>query len=272
MSAAPGRSRASSHRSAQGECTPVNTLALQQQALLDTLFQRPGSDGAARARQALDTWLVPHNGRGLAAYQSNGHALAERTLQAAYPVITAMLGEQNLAPLARQLWHRQPPVRGDLAHWGGAFASCLEHEEQLAHLPWLADVARVEWALHGASGASDAQTDAGSFARLANEDPQGLTLALAPGAAVFTSAWPIASLVTAHREGQPDLDAAADRLRNGVGESAVVWRQGLRPCVAGCTAAEARWLGALLQGWPVPDALTQATACDDSCDLSTWLA
>ncbi|MGE4237241.1 hypothetical protein, partial [Hydrogenophaga sp.] len=71
---------------------------------------------------------------------------------------------------------------------------------------------------------------------------------------------------------QPDLDAAADRLRNGVGESAVVWRQGLRPCGAGCTAAEARWLGALLQGWPVPDALTQATACDDSCDLSTWLA
>ncbi|MCV0439348.1 MAG: DNA-binding domain-containing protein [Hydrogenophaga sp.] len=250
----------------------MNTLALQQQALLDALFQRPGGEGAARARQTLDAWLAPHAGRGLAAYQANGHALAERSLMAAYPVITQLIGQENMAPLARALWHRHPPVRGDLAHWGEALPLFLQHEEQLAHLPWLADVARIEWALHQAGGAPDAQTDAGSFARLADEDPQGLTLALAPGTAVFTSTWPVASLVTAHREGQPRLDEVARRLRDGVGESAVVWRQGMRPCAAGCTAAAAIWLGALLQGGPVPDALNRATACDDAFDLSAWLA
>lgn len=250
----------------------MNTLALQQQALLDALFQRPAGEGAARAQQALDAWLAPHTGRGLAAYQANGHALAERSLQAAYPVITEMIGHQNLAPLARELWHRHPPVRGDLAHWGEALPTFLQHAEQLAHLPYLADVARVEWALHQAGGAPDAQADMGSFARLANEDPQGLTLSLAPGTAVFTSTWPVASLVTAHRDGQPGLDELAARLRDGVGESAVVWRQGLRPCAAGCSTAEAAWLGALLQGRPVLDALNRATACGDAFDLSAWLA
>lgn len=249
----------------------MNALARQQEALLAALFERPGSGAAAQARETLDAWLAPHTGRGLMAYQANGHALAERSLPAAYPVIAELIGSENCAPLARELWHRHPPARGDLAHWGDALPAFLQDHPQLADLPYLTDVARVEWALHQAAGAPDADTDLASFARLTSEDPQGLTLALAPGTAVFTSPWPVASLITAHRDGQPSLAEVGERLQAGVGEAAVVWRQGLRPCVAGCSLAVAALLGALLQGQPLPDALN-ATAGDDAFDLSTWLA
>ncbi|WP_439606798.1 HvfC/BufC family peptide modification chaperone [Hydrogenophaga sp.] len=249
----------------------MNALALQQQALLAALFERPGSGAAAQAREALDALLTPHTGRGLMAYQANGHALAERSLHAAFPVIAALIGQDNFAPLARELWHHHPPAHGDLARWGDTLPAFLQDHPQLADLPWLADVARVEWALHQAAGAPDEDTDLAGFARLTGEDPQGLTLALAPGTAVFTSRWPVASLVTAHRDGQPGLAEVAERLRAGVGEAAVVWRQGLRPCVAGCSPAVAALLGALLQGLPLPDALN-ATAGDDAFDLSAWLA
>jgi hypothetical protein len=249
----------------------MSALALQQQALLATLFERPGSAALAQAREALDTLLTPHTGRGLRAYQANGHALAERSLQAAYPVIAELIGHENFDPLARELWHSHPPERGDLAHWGDALPDFLQAHEQLAGLPYLADVARVEWALHLAAGAPDAPTDAASFARLANEDLQHLTLVLAPGTAVFTSRWPVASLITAHRDGQPDLVEVSARLRDGLGESALVWRQGLRPRVAGCPAPVAQLLGALLRGLPLPGAWN-AIASDEPFDLSTWLA
>jgi hypothetical protein len=73
--------------------------------------------------------------RGLKSYQANGHALAQRALQAAYPVVAQLLGEESFADLARALWHAQPPIRGDIAHWGGGLAVFLEASAQLRKSP-----------------------------------------------------------------------------------------------------------------------------------------
>jgi hypothetical protein len=252
----------------------MTALAHQQQALLEALFTQPG------VCPALDAWLQPHTERGLMAYRANGHALAERSLRATYPVIAELLGDENLAPLARELWHQHPPTRGDLAHWGDALPGFLRQHPQLTDLPYLADVAHIEWALHRAAGAPDADLDTASFARLSSEDPQHLALRLAPGTAVFTSPWPVASLVGAHRptdadlhgDTPPSLQQAAERLRDGVGESAVVWRQGLRPCMRACTRAEATLLQATLGGASLPEALDAIASQDHELDLATWLA
>ena len=207
---------------------------------------------------------------------SQGHALAERSLRATYPVMAELLGDENLAPLARELWHQHPPTRGDLAQWGDALPGFLQRHEQLTDLPYLADVAHLEWALHRAAGEPDAGLDTASFARLSSEDPQHLALRLAPGTSVFTSRWPVASLVAAHRpgegDGQPSLQEAAERLRDGVGESAVVWRRGLRPCMRACTRAEATLLRATLRGDSLPDALNAIATQGNDFDLATWLA
>jgi hypothetical protein len=264
MSAASGHAEVS----AQGGSAPANTLLLQQQSLLDALFARPGSTHASSAMQHLHALLEPQAARGLAAYQANGHALAGRSLLGAYPVIAQLLGVDNFQALARDLWHHHPPVCGDLARWGGALPAFLANNEQLAELPYLADVARVEWALHQAAGAADALADLHSFARLSHEDPVALTLVLAPGTALINSGWPVVSLVSAHTENQPSLAEAGQRVRDRVGETAVVWRQGLRPCVAACPAHTHGVLQALLAGATLPDALDRAGA---GFDFSDWL-
>ena len=246
----------------------MNTLMLQQQSLLDALFAHPGSTQASSALQHLHTLLEPQAARGLMAYQANGHALAERCLLATYPVIAQLLGQDNFAALARDLWHRQPPHCGDLAQWGDALPAFLADNDQLTEVPYLADVARVEWALHRAAGAADAQPDLHSFARLSTEDPQALTLALAPGTVLISSAWPVVSLVTAHTDNEPSLAEAGQRLRDRVGETALVWRQGLRPCVAACPADALGVLQALLAGAALPDALGFA---GPDFDFSNWL-
>ena len=246
----------------------MNTLMLQQQSLLDALFARPGSPQATSALHQLNTWIEPRASRGLMAYQANGHALAERCLPAAYPVVAQLIGQDSVHALARDLWHRHPPVGGDLAQWGDALPAFLSDNEQLAEARYLADVARVEWALHRAASAPDAEADLPSFGRLSTEDPESLTLWLAPGTALIPSDWPVVSLVTAHTTGGPTLAEAGQRLRDRLGETALVWRQGWRPCVVACPTSALGMLQALLHGAALTDALGRATA---DVDFSDWL-
>ncbi|WP_300654875.1 DNA-binding domain-containing protein [Hydrogenophaga sp.] len=246
----------------------MNTLMLQQQSLLDALFARPGSPQAAGAVHHLNTWIEPRASRGLMAYQANGHALAERCLPAAYPVVAQLIGQDSVHALARDLWHRHPPVGGDLAQWGDALPAFLSDSDQLADVPYLADVARVEWALHRAASAPDADPDLPSFGRLSTEDPESLTLWLAPGTALIPSDWPVVSLVTAHTSGEPTLAEAGQRVRDRVGETALVWRQGWQPCVAACPANALGLLRALQRGAALTEALGEAPA---DFDFSDWL-
>jgi hypothetical protein len=204
---------------------PPSSLAQQQQALLQALLVRPGTAHADTAgTQLLDLLDArsPQTARGLAAYQANGHALAERSLLAAFPVIAALIGGDNFALLARDLWHSHPPRCGDLAQWGDALPGFVRSNQQLADAPYLGDVAHAEWALHRAAGAADTEPDLPSFARLGQEDPKGLALTLAPGTAVIASPYPVASLITAHLFETPRQAEAARRAM--AGEHALVWR------------------------------------------------
>ncbi|NBX20829.1 MAG: hypothetical protein EBR58_05375, partial [Betaproteobacteria bacterium] len=75
----------------------MSTLAQQQQALVAALFDWPAENAMKNiAARAMDP-----GARGLKAYQSNAHALAERALQAAYPVLTQLLGVESMGDLAR---------------------------------------------------------------------------------------------------------------------------------------------------------------------------
>lgn len=245
----------------------MTQLARQQQALLAALWERRPADAMARlAGLALPG---PLGERGLRAYRSNGRALAERALAAAYPAVAALLGEENFAAVAQQLWLAAPPVRGDLALWGDALPRWIESEADLAREePYLADVARVEWALHQAATAADATLDADSFASLQTQDPARLTLLLAPGTWYLASDWPVVTLVAAHTGGAPPVDEAARRLQAGVAEAALVWREGLQPRLRALAADEVPFVAALCQRRSLADALDSAPALA----FDAWLA
>ena len=88
---------------------------------------------------------------------------------------------------------------------------------------------------------------------------------------LVASAWPVASLVLAHRQGTPDLATVGARLRLGERENALVWRPQWRPGLRACSDAEATLLQALLRGANLPDALEAASATDPAFDLGQWL-
>lgn len=241
----------------------MTSLAHQQQALLDTLF----SSSAPNTIKLVASYAGATAARGLKAYQTNAHLLAERALQATFPVLIQLIGVDNLPGLARAFWHAHPPQRGDLAQWGADLPAFIQASEPLAIEPYLADIAAVEWALHRCSTSPDQPADHPSFGLLMQHDPLELQLQLAPGCAVFSSAWPVASILGAHLSQTPSFDDVRERFRAGRGESILVWREAYRPRVREAIGGEVAWVTCLLQGGALGEALDAAP----DLDFNAWL-
>lgn len=273
----------------------MSTLAAQQQALVAALFASPtacaGQIGREFSKFIADKPFVSSE-RGLKAYQSNGRMLAERVLVAAYPVVTAIVSADSMGQLARALWHAHPPHVGDLAWWGGGLAHFMAHSPQLADVPWLPDVARLEWALHTAHAAADVAPDLASLALLTQPDAHTLTLRLAAATQVLALDWTVGRIVVAHQlaladdrsahalspeasggdaAGQchPALAALGDTWATHTPEHQVVWRHGYRPMCQRVSPEEAMFVQALVSGCNLGDALD--TMQGRSFDFAAWL-
>ena len=260
------------------------TLAQQQQALLAQLFE-PRRSAETSQKDSLGTSQsrltenpseanVAFHARGLLAYQSNGLELANRALAGAYPVMQQLIGEEAFAALAAALWQAHPPQRGDLAQWGDTLAQFVSHSAQLAEEAYLPDVARAEWALQQLKTAPDEQADLASLQYLMTTDPAQIRLCIAQTAQGLESRWPLASIWLAHQpqtpgsgvENPPGLEQVGALIRQGVAQTALVWRDGHRPRLREALPGEPGFLAALRQG----ESLEQAMQ-NTPLDFSAWL-
>lgn len=213
---------------------------------------------------------VEVSNRGLAAYRANALANAERALVSTYRVIAQLMGEENFSFLSRDFLRKFPPQRGDQAQWGEKLGAFLAQAPQLSSMPFLADVAHLEWALHTCAGERDQAQDVQSFAALTAHVPRDLLFNLAPGARALPSAHPAADIHLAHRDPTDRfaLNAALDLLRGGVGQTALVWRQGFVPRVRVLHPNEQAFVYALLAGQTLAEGLD---AAHRDFDFSNWL-
>jgi hypothetical protein len=259
----------------------MNAEALRQQALLQSLWRVadqplvthvPQAQGCARLAAAAGAV------RGLQAYQASAGALAERALAAAYPTVQQLLGADSFAGLARTLWAQQPPQQGDMALWGAGLASFISTAAALASEPYLADVAKLEWAVHLAHTSADSSS-APDLEALATEDPAGLWLHTRPGTALVSSPHPVLSIWLAHQAAdstEPATEASDNQRYAAVQaafakqrpEHALVHRSGWRVQVLPLPAQHAAFTMAVLAAVPLGAALDQAGA---GFDFEAWL-
>jgi hypothetical protein len=259
---------------------------LRQQGLLRAL------NGAGRA--AVQGWTAQPSRqrhdleRGLQAYLANAAASAERALAARHPTVQQLMGDEAFAALARHLWRLQPPRRGDLAQWGHGLPDFIATNEQLAGEPYLADVARLDAAVHEAEQALDATADPASLILLTERDADAVTLRLAPGCACIDSPHPLAAIWQAHHGvtsdtalGAPGDDrfaavrqafaqAAARPDPQALLESAWVWREGWTVHVQALAPAGGAFVRALADGASLARALDLAQAVGPF-DFEAWL-
>jgi len=244
--------------------------ALRQQMLLRALWHdaRPG---------VVAGWTRDGDrfARGLQAYQANAGALAERALAAAYPTVMQLLGDESFAGLSRAFWHRHPPLLGDVARWGAELPAFVAAAEQLAEEAYLADVARLDWAVHCAHTAADGPPAPVGLHLLAQADPAGLWLHLQPGTAVVASPHPVVSIWQAHHitsvDGTDRFGPVREALAAQQAEVALVHRQGWRVQVMALPAADQVFVQAVLAGQPLATALAASSETTVDFDFERWL-
>lgn len=192
----------------------------------------------------------------LSVYRATSAANAVAALRLAFPVCAQITGDDFFEALARRYRDACPSSDGDLNRYGAGFPAFLDGFAPVSALPYLPDVARLEWAVHEASTAADAEpADGRLFAGLDADALAQARLRFVPGFALLDSAWPVADIWLAHVD---DADALA-RIDLTAAQHAAVWREGWQVRVAALAPAPyALWL-ALRRREPV--AAAWATAC-----------
>ncbi|MDE2082781.1 MAG: putative DNA-binding domain-containing protein [Burkholderiales bacterium] len=188
-----------------------------------------------------------------------------------FPVTQELVGVEFFRAMAARFVRQAPPRSRILAHYGGGgFAGFIEGFEPARPLPYLADMARLEFARVRAYHAADAEPVAAEVVGRAlgcDERIGELRLVGAPSLAAVDSGHPVVSLWAAH---QGDGDLAAIDVDQP--EAALVLRPALDVLVLKCPAGAATFVVALQDGLALGDAAERAAARAPAFDLAASLS
>lgn len=199
-------------------------------------------------------------------YRNNVTASLLRVLQAAFPVTQRLVGAEFFAAMAVEFLRAHPPRTRMMMLYGAEFPAFLAGFPPVAHLGYLADVARIEQALRESYHAADAAPLAAD--RLAALPPDAFVsarLSFAPSLRLIRSDWPALSIWQANQG-----DAASPLGASGR-ENLVILRQGYDPAPHALTPGMAGILAALAGGQPLGLALEAAQTETDLTALLTLL-
>jgi hypothetical protein len=237
-------------------------------ALLDAQRRFAGALRGAAGESAMLPLLAGDDERNralLGIYRGNSVASAHAALTLAYPVCRMLTGDDYFAGLARGHWAESPSRDGDLNRYGAGFADFLTRFEPVRALPYLPDLARLEWSVHVAMSAADATPLGGeAFARLDADALAAVRLRPVPGFALHDSPWPVADIWLQH---QPEAGGTLD-IDLSAAQCAVVWRDGFRVRVAALDRGMHLFWTDIAGGAALGEAWASASAHDAGFDLA----
>lgn len=181
-----------------------------------------------------------------AVYRNNVVISLIDALADTFPVVQQLVGEDFFHAMAREHARKHPPTSPVLAFYGQDFPDFIASFEAAASLPYLADVARLEWAYVCAFHAADVPplpTQA-LAERLSQPERLAVTrLRFAPAVHLIRSNHAVISIWQAHQ--LEEEEAAIDPTR---AEAALVVRPELAVQIVPLSAASADFLSELMVG------------------------
>jgi putative DNA-binding protein len=125
-------------------------------------------------------------------YRNNVVASLIDAMQIAFPVINKLIGDVFFKTMAGIYVRKHPPSSPLLMFYGESFPAFLEGFKHVAHLPYLADVARLELARRRCYHAADTvPIEADLLAEIAPEVLMTSTFTLSPALELLSSRYPI---------------------------------------------------------------------------------
>jgi hypothetical protein len=200
-------------------------------------------------------------------YRNNVVVSLVDALKATFPAVQRLVGEEYFVAVAKAYIDEHPPLVPVLLRYGESFGDFLDGFPSASGVPYLGDVARLEWARINALHAPDAEP-AGieTLSGIPESRLESVILIPHPSLAVIFSRWPAASLWAASL----DPDAAGD-VDLGAPEQVAVLRPALEVAVRALPPGVGVFLDGLGRGSRLGDAAQQAMDAVEEFDLAAGL-
>ncbi len=207
--------------------------------------------------------------RRLQIYRNNLFESLTQALAAVYPVVAQLVGDDFFRQVARRFVLAHPLAAGNLHGFGRELPAVLAALPSATELPYLADVAALEWAWHEVyHEAGCVPLQPAQLGEVPAAQQMDLGLKFVPAARLVASAYPVLHIWQAH---QPhDADAGANEFTVSLDEGGIrllVLRRALEIEFVLLGEAEDVWLRAFASGSALAQATLVAFECDPAFDL-----
>ncbi|NOD82936.1 DNA-binding domain-containing protein [Ruegeria sp. HKCCD6119] len=230
-----------------------------------SVFRAAMMDASAPVPEGLLDAQAQPAGRRFSVYRNNVAVSLTEAMHQAFPVITKLLGPQNMDGLAGIFLRQHPPSSPLMMFYGEAFPEFLAEMQQLSHLGYLPDVARLELALRKSYHAADSQPAPADALAVDPEQVMRARLRFAPAMRVVRSDWPIHAIWRFNTEtNAPKPDARA--------EDVLITRPEFDPVAQLLPAGGADWIAHMQGGDMIGEAFEKTAAAQPEFDLGTTLA
>ncbi|MEM8643687.1 MAG: DNA-binding domain-containing protein [Pseudomonadota bacterium] len=224
------------------------------------------------AEAAVPVTLLHRDGRAparrFAVYRNNVYAGLINTLEGRFPATAKLVGEDFFRAMCREYVEGTPPVSAVLLNYGADFPDFIGGFPPASAVPYLADVARIEWAWHAAYHAADAEPLSQEALTVLGARAEATAFKLHPSASVVRSRYPVITIwELTVRDGEDE----PVRLPAG-GEDALVLRPALQVEVRRLPPGGASFIEALMAGDTLQDAAVEAASHEPAFDLAANLA
>jgi hypothetical protein len=205
----------------------------------------------------------------LSIYRHNVFSNLRGALSDLYPIIENVVGKAFFAAMADYFIRVTPSCSGDLNLFGAEFAAFIKAYTPASDLPYLVDVAKMEWAWHCAFHAADANAlDLARLASVPAESHALLKFKLHPSAQLLASPFPLFDI---WRVNQPEYEGDMQLDWKTAGDHLLVFRPDVEVEMRQLDAASFAFLSALCEGHTLEVAASNGFAVDEQFPLQTKL-
>ena len=203
----------------------------------------------------------------LRVYRRSCNETQTAALRATYPAVLALMGEAFFDQTASGYQKTHPSRSGNLQAFGEAFAEYLEGLSGFRALPYVSDVARLEWLRQQAILAPDAaSTGREDIADVIRKAAESMRIVLHPSLQLVDSRFPVLTIWSyALRPTDENL------VLGNAGEHVVLWREEGEVAMGVVDPASFACINALAHGLTVADARSAAASLDAGFDLEACI-
>jgi Putative DNA-binding domain len=199
-------------------------------------------------------------------YRNHAFATLGAVLEDTFPVVCRLVDKHFFAYASHEYLREHPPRSRCLVEYGADFADFVAGFEPCKNLPYLADVARFEWALNTAATVREAPPlKIEVLAAVPPDRACFLKISLQPSATYFASGWPIDAIWLTNQQIEVipvDLESGGTMIEIRRADEGFSWQRLDRSTFA--------FRRALAQGFALGKAAATAAA-DPAFDLAAAL-